>query len=346
MKRARYDNGWSGSSSPGRDFGLPGIPPAVRQRIVSGLVLGFWAVILLVLAWTSFYTVPADSVAIVQRFGKYVRTDEPGLRFKIPFAVETVNLVPVRRQLKLEFGFSTSRASNPYQGSHEPDVEKAMVTGDLNEAQVEWIVQYRINDPKRFLLEVRDPEETLRAASEAVMREVIGDRTVDEVITIGRQEIEVETKTVLQKVAEQYQLGMSVDQVQLKNVNPPQQVQASFDEVNQAQQEKQRAINVANGEYNKVIPKAKGDAERLIAEARGYEQKRVNEAEGDAAAFDAVFAEYQKAPDVTRQRLYLETLTEILPKAGRKIIVDETGQQVLPLLQLQPEPPLQLQRGK
>ena len=282
-----------------------------------------------------FYTVPADSVAVVQRFGRYVRTDEPGLRFKFPFGVDKVSLVPVRRQLKLEFGFSTPGASNPFQGSQEPQKEKAMVTGDLNEALVEWVVQYRLNDAKRYLFDVRDPEETLRAASETVMREVVGDRTVDELITIGRQDIEVEVKAVLQKVVEQYQLGMSVDLVQLKNVNPPKEVQASFDEVNQAQQEKQRAINLANGEYNKVVPRAKGDAARVIAEAQGYAQKRVNESEGDAALFNAVFAQYQKAPEVTRQRLFLETMTEVLPRTGRKIIVDEKSQQVLPLLQLQ-----------
>jgi membrane protease subunit HflK len=276
-------------------------------------------------------------VGIVQRFGRFVRTDDPGLRFKIPFGADSVTLVPMRRQLKLEFGYSTPGAGNPFQASQAPEMERSMVTGDLNEAVVEWVVQYRINDPKRYLFDVRDPEETLRAVSEAVMREVIGDRTVDEVITIGRQDIEVETKAVLQKVAEQYQLGMSVDLVQLKNVNPPKQVQPSFDEVNQAQQEKQRAINLANGDYNKAVPRAKGDAERLIAEAHGYALKRVNEAEGDAALFDSVFAQYRKAPEVTRQRIFLETMTEVLPKTGRKIIVDEKSQQVLPLLQFQPE---------
>ncbi len=329
----------SSSASPfsGREFSIPGIPPDLGARLVSWLVVAFWGIVVTVLVWTSFYTVPADSVGVVQRFGRFVRTDEPGLRFKLPVGMDKVTLVPVRRQLKLEFGFSTSGASSPFQVSHEPDAEKAIVTGDLNETLVEWIVQFRINDPKRYLFDVREPEETLRAASEAVMREVIGDRTVDEVITIGRQDIEVETKAVLQKVVEQYQLGMSVDLVQLKNVNPPKPVQASFDEVNQAQQEKQRAINMANGEYNKVVPRAKGDAERLIAEAHGYAQKRVNEAEGDAASFNAVFAQYQKAPEVTRQRLFLETMTEVLPKTGRKIIVDDKGQQVLPLLQLQPE---------
>ena len=314
-----------------------GVPFDVQAHLAQFIAGGFWLVVILVLVWTTFYTVPADSVAIVQRFGKYMRMDEPGLRFKAPFGMDTVTLVPVRRQLKLEFGFATRGASSPYQGSHEPDMEKAMVTGDLNEALVEWVVQYRIKDPKQFLFDVRDPEDTLRAASEAVMREVIGDRTVDEVITIGRQDIEVEMKAALEKLVAQYQLGISVDLVQLKNVNPPKEVQASFDEVNQAQQEKQRAINMANGEYNKAVPRAKGDAERVIAEAHGYALKRVNESEGDAALFESVFAQYRKAPEVTRQRIFLETMSEVLPKTGRRIIVDDKGQQVLPFLQLQSE---------
>jgi membrane protease subunit HflK len=308
--------------------------PIPIGRYVLLAVLGAWGILVLAILWTSFYSVPVDSVGIVQRFGQYIASDEPGLRFKLPLGIDTVTLVPIRRQLKLEFGFSSAGATNPHQGSREPEQEKSIVTGDLNEAMVEWVVQFRINDPKLYLFAVRDPEETLRAAAEAVMRETIGDRTVDEVITIGRQEIENETLAVLQKLAQQYQLGMSIDLVQLKNVNPPRQVQASFDEVNQAQQEKQSAINVANGEYNKVVPRARGDAARLIAEAQGYALKRVNEADGDAALFDAVFAQYQKFPDVTRQRVYLETLMDVLPKVGRKIIVDEKGQQVLPLLQL------------
>ena len=322
------------STSPptGRRVSPSGIPHSYVQLIN----LGFWLLLIAGLLWTSFYTVSADSVGIIQRFGKYLRTDEPGLRFKAPFGMDQVTLVPIRRQLKLEFGFTTPGASNPFQGSKDPDMERVMVTGDLNEAQVEWIVQYRINDPKRYLFDVRDPEETLRAASEAVMREVVGDRTVDEVITIGRQEIETESRPVLQKVAEQYQLGMSIDLVQLKNVNPPKQVQASFNEVNQAQQEKQRSINLASGEYNKVVPRARGDAARMIAEAQGYAQKRVNEAEGDAALFTSVFEQYKKAQDVTRQRIFLETMSEVLPKVSRKFIVDDKGQQIFPLLQLQP----------
>lgn len=301
------------------------------------VVAGFWSVLVLVLVGTGMYSVPADSVAIVQRFGRYLRSEDPGLRFKLPLGIEAATLVPLRRQLKLEFGFATPGAGNPHQAGENPDLEKAMVTGDLNEALVEWVVQYRISDPRRHLFEVRDPEETLRAAAESVMREVVGDRTVDEVITFGRQELETEARVALQRVAESYGLGMSVDLVQLKNVNPPRQVQASFDEVNQAQQEKQRSINVANGEYNKVVPRAKGEAARLVAEADGYAQRRVNEALGDAQSFKAVFAQYQKAPQVTRQRIYLETLGEVLPRVGRKFITDQDAQPLLPLLQIQGE---------
>ena len=305
------------------------------HRLRPWLIGGFWMVAFLILLNTSFYSVPADSVAVVQRFGRFLRSDDPGLRFKLPLGIDTVTELPLRRQLKLEFGFATPGGANPYQAGKDPEMERAMVTGDLNETLVEWVVQYRISDPRQFLFDARDPEETLRAASEAVMREVVGDRTVDEVITFGRQELEVEARTALLRVTEKYALGVSVDLVQLKNVNPPKQVQASFDEVNQAQQEKQRSINVANGEYNKVVPRAKGEASRLLAEADGYGQKRINEALGDANLFTAVFAQYQKAPAVTRQRIYLETMSEVLPKLGRKFVTDREAQPLVPFLQLQ-----------
>src|SRR6185369_2008341 len=265
----------------------------------------FWAVVVLLLVGTSYFTVPADSVAVVQRFGKYIGTDEPGLHFKIPCGIDKVTLVAVRRQLKLEFGFSSPQASNLYQGSREPQQEQDMVTGDLNSAQVEWVVQYRIDDPKQYLFATSDPEDTLRAASEAVMREVIGDRTVDEVITFGRQEIENSVVPILQRLAKQYSLGLRVDLVQLKNINPPEKVQASFNDVNNAQQEKQRDINQATGQYNQVVPRARGEAARMIEEARGYAQKRINEATGDASYFNSMLAEYMKAPAVTRTRIYL-----------------------------------------
>jgi modulator of FtsH protease HflK len=300
--------------------------------IVFILVIVF---VVAVLALTSYYTVAADSEGVVLRFGKYLKTVEPGLHFKLPFGVDMVTILPTRRQLKLEFGFTTpGYLTNAIQPSQDPMEEKSMVTGDLNAALVEWVVQYRIDDPSQYLFEVRNPGETLRDVSEAAMREVIGDRTVDEVITIGRQDIEVEALARMQELAKRYHLGIRVDQVQLKNVNPPAQVQASFNEVNKAQQDRENAINIANGEYNKVVPKAKGQADETIRAAEGYRFKRVNEAEGDVAAFTAVLQQYVKAPDITRTRLYFETMGDVLPETGQKIIIDESLKQLLPILPL------------
>jgi membrane protease subunit HflK len=287
----------------------------------------------------SYYTVGPESQGVVRRFGKYLQTVDPGLHFKVPFGVDVVTVLPTRRQLKLEFGFATpGYVTNPIQAGQEPDEERSMVTGDLNAALVEWVVQYRIEDPSQYLFDVRNPGETLRDLSEAAMREVVGDRTVDELITIGRQDIEIEGLARMQELSKRYHLGIRVDQVQLKNVNPPSQVQASFNEVNKAQQDRENAINIANGEYNNVVPKAKGQADETIRAAEGYRFKRVNEAEGDVAAFSAVLQQYIKAPEITRTRLYLETIGEILPQTGQKIIVDESLRQLLPVLPLSIKP--------
>jgi modulator of FtsH protease HflK len=285
-------------------------------------------------AWTAYYTVPSDSVAVVQRFGKYLKQVPPGLHFKLPLGIDAATIVPVKRQLKQEFGFATPGATDPYQSPRNGSQETEMVTGDLNAALVEWVVQYRISEPVKFLFQVREPQETLRYVSESVMREVVGDRTVDEVITIGRQEIESEALTKMQALSTKYAMGISIDQVQLKNINPPKPVQESFNEVNQAQQEKEKLINEARRDYNKVIPLAEGEKDQRIREADGYRLKRINEAEGDAARFSALLAEYVKAPEVTRRRIYIETLQEVLPDIRSKIIVDDQTQGILPLLNL------------
>jgi membrane protease subunit HflK len=313
-------------------------PPTIR---ISWTLIAVVLVALLIAAGllTSYYTVGAESEGVVLRFGRFLNTVQPGLHFKIPFGVDEVIVVPTRRQLKLEFGFATQGyLTNPVQTGEDPAAEKSMVTGDLNAALVEWVVQYRIDDPKQYLFDVRNPGTTLRDLSEAAMREVVGDRTVDELITIGRQDIEVEALARMQDMAKRYHLGIRVDQVQLKNVNPPEQVQASFNEVNKAQQDRENAINIANGEYNKAVPKAKGEADQAIRAAEGYRFKRVNEAEGDAAAFTAVLEQYVKAPEITRTRLYLEAMSETLPETGQKIIVDESLRQLLPVLPLSTKP--------
>jgi membrane protease subunit HflK len=294
------------------------------------------AVLLLWGLLSCYTTVPADSVGVLTRFGKYVDTLQPGLRFRLPFGVDRIQPVEIQRQMKLEFGFGTPGATNPYQESREPEEEASMVTGDLNMATVEWVVQFRIDDAKAWVFNVLDPLVTLRDASESAMREVIGDRTVDEVLTVGRQEIEDQCLALLKKLSERYEIGASIMQVQLKNVHPPGPVQASFNAVNQAQQEREQQINLANGEYNKAVPRAGGLAAQKISEAEGYALKRVNEARGDADKFTAVYQEYAKAPEVTRQRLYFETMKTVLPLIERKIILDDKATGVLPLLNLQP----------
>jgi membrane protease subunit HflK len=309
------------------------------RRIVPGggprrIILASCVILAGLAAWSAYYTVPSDSVAVVQRFGKYLKDVPPGLHFKLPLGVDTATIVPVKRQLKQEFGFTTPGASDPYQSPRDGEKETQMVTGDLNAALVEWVVQYRISDPIKFLFEVREPSETLRYVSESVMREVVGDRTVDEVITIGRQEIESEALVKMQALSTKYEMGISIDQVQLKNINPPQPVQESFNEVNQAQQEKEKLINEARRDYNKVIPLAEGEKDQRIREADGYSLKRINEAKGDIARFNALLAEYTKAPEVTRRRIYIETLQNVMPDIRSKIIVDEQTRGILPLLNL------------
>ena len=275
-------------------------------------------------------------MAVIQRFGKYKRMVEPGLHLKLPLGIDKATVVPDKRQLKQEFGFTTPGATDPFQGSRPSNgrQETQMVTGDLNAALVEWVVQYRVAEPVKFLFEVREPSMTLRDVSESVMREVVGDRTVDEVITIGRQEIEAEALSKMQELTSEYAMGISIDQVQLKNINPPGPVQESFNEVNQAQQEKEKLINEARRDYNKVIPLAEGEKDQRIREADGYRLKRINEAEGDVARFTALLAEYSKAPEVTRRRLYIETMQEVLPQIENKVIVDDEARSILPLLNL------------
>lgn len=346
---AQNDNGgqggpWGSGAAPGPG---PDVEDLIRQGqeklkqiLPAGGPRGFILLFLVGLvglgAYTSYYTVPSDSVAVVQRFGKYLKDVPPGLHFKLPLGVDLATIVPVKRQLKQEFGFTTPGAADPYQGAGPRDSrrETEMVTGDLNAALVEWVVQYRISDPKNFLFEVREPSETLRYVSESVMREVVGDRTVDEVITIGRQEIEIEALTKMQELTTKYTMGISIDQVQLKNINPPGPVQESFNEVNQAQQEKEKLINEARRDYNRVIPLAEGEKDQRIREADGYRLKRINEAEGDVARFNSLLAEYSKAPEVTRRRIYIETMQDVMPGIRSKVIVDEQTRSILPLLNL------------
>ncbi len=331
LKGARASS--DGPSGPNVTRGAFGGGKGGRTGLLKGAGL-LGVALLALIAYTASYTVPSDSVGIVQRFGKYTAEKNPGLHFKLPLGADTVTILPVKRQLKQEFGFASSGVTNPSQTRPDIAAQSQMVTGDLNAALVEWVVQYRIAEPRKYLFDVRNPGETLRDLSESVMREVVGDRTVDEVITIGRQEIESEALLNMQTLVAKYEIGVSIDQVQLKNINPPRPVQESFNEVNQAQQEKESLINAARREYNKVIPLAEGEKDQRIRAADGYRLKRINEAEGDAARFNSVMVEYSKAPEVTRRRIYIETLQDVLPGLDSKLIVDEQSQQILPLMHL------------
>jgi membrane protease subunit HflK len=294
-------------------------------------------VFVLIVLFSMVFTISPEEVGVILRFGKYTRTVDPGLNFKLPF-IESLEKVPIQRQLKEEFGFRTEAAGvrTVYSKASFLD-ESLMLTGDLNAAEVEWIVQYRINDAFKWLFKVRGTQQTFRAMTEAVMREVVGDRTVNEVLTIGRQEISVSVQAMLQDLCDQYETGIKVDQVVLQDVNPPDRVKPSFNEVNEAQQEREKLINQARSEYNKIIPRAKGEAEQMIQEAEGYALERVNRSRGEAARFNSVFFEYRRAKEVTRQRIYLETLNNVLPKVGKKLIVDEDIKGLIPLLDLKKE---------
>ena len=312
-------------------FNLPNLSPGAIRGIVL-LVVG------VVVLFGSFYQIDPDEVGVIRRFGAYSRTTEPGLHVKWPF-LEKLDKVPVQRTLKQEFGFRTVEAGvrTQYRNGGELLEESRMLTGDFNVAIVEWIVQFQISDPYAYLFNVKDVVSTFRDMSEATMRQVVGDHSVDEVLTIGREAVAAQAKELLQGLCNTYGIGISVQQLVLQDVNPPDPVKPSFNEVNEAIQEKEQLINRAWAEYNQEIPKAKGVAQQTIQEAEGYAAERVNRSQGEATRFEAIYAEYRKAPRVTRNRMYLETMNEILPRMGRKVILDDKQKGLIPLLNLAQE---------
>ena len=308
---------------------LPKIPP----KTIKAVLLGLAVIVLLV---GSFYQVRPEEIGVILRLGKFVRTTNPGLHIKIPLGIERLTKVPVERQLKMEFGFRTVRPgiSTEYATPAEARSESVMLTGDLNVVVAEWIVQYKIKDAYNFLFKMRQAERTFRAMTEAVVRRVVGDSSVDEILTVGRARLALEAKVELQRLCDDYEIGIDVNQLIFQDVNPPDPVKPSFNEVNESLQEKERKINEAWSEYNNVVPRAAGEAEQMIRGAEGYATERVNNAQGDAERFISVYREYAKAPVVTRKRLYLEALNEILANIDRKIVFDQSQKNVLPLLNL------------
>ena len=320
-----------------------GIPPQfnelankIKEIKFPGAPMVVLVLLALYLGSSAFYTVGVDEVGVIQRFGKYVRTTEPGLNFKLPVGIEHVTKVKVRRVYKEEFGFvgeqNSSDRGRLQPGGDENDVS-SMLTGDLNVALVPWIVQYRIKDPYNYLFKVHENRRLLMDMSEAAMRLVVGDRSVNEVIS-KREEIAIEARNILQQEMDNAESGINIVTIEMKRTNVPGPVQPSFNEVNQATQEKEKTIYQAKEEYNKAIPTARGEAERTIRVAEGYALDRVNRAQGDASRFQAMFTEYEKAKDITKRRLYLEMMNSLFPKISNKIIIDSDQKNLLPLLNL------------
>ena len=309
--------------------------PRLEFKWIIGLIV---VIVGLYLLFSTFYSIPADGVGVITRFGKYVRTTQPGLHFKIPLGIEKLQKVRVKHIFKEEFGFRTLRAGVRTQYAPQSFLDESlMLTGDLNSGEVEWIVQYKVKNPYNYLFKVRYIQETIRDVSETIMREVVGDHSVSEVLTIGRIEMAQLAEKMLQEILDKYDSGIDIVVVKLQGVDPPDPVKPAFNDVNEAKQEKEKVINEAWEAYNNIIPKAKGEAQQTIRNSEGYALNRVNRSKGDANKFLAVFEEYRKAKDVTRRRLYLETLNEILTKVERKYIIDANQGSLLKLLNLSEE---------
>ncbi len=301
-----------------------------RGKLIPIAIIGL--LILIGLTGT-YYTIDADEVGVVLRFGRYIASTPPGLHFKLPFGIDKVTPIKIQRIFTEEFGFRTLQAGRKTKYSDRPYLEESlMLTGDLNILDVRWIVQYRIADPIKYLFSTRNPINNIRDISEVVMRRLVGDYSVDEVLTTNRVEINDLAQRGVQEILDDYETGIQVVTVKLQDVNPPDKVKPAFNEVNQAKQEKERLVNQAWEAYNKVVPKARGEAERTIREAEGYSVDKINRAQGDVERFLAVLAEYKKAPEITKKRMYLENMSEVIPQARRKYVVDPKQSSILPLL--------------
>lgn len=309
--------------------------PMPLPQLVSLIIGAVLLVALVVGLMTSVYKVETEERGVVKRFGAVINITDPGLQFKLPFGIDNVQRIATARVLKQEFGFRTtsvqSRRRTRYEDKAYED-ESLMLTGDLNVIDLEWVVQYRIHDPIKYLYQIREADRTLRDISESVMRRVVGNRVGAEVLTIARVDMQEQARKEIQSVMDLYDCGIHIITVELQDVVPPPRVQPAFNEVNEARQELERTINEARKMANQQIPRAEGAALRVCAEAEGYATERVNRALGETARFRSVLEEYQRARDVTRTRLYLETLSEVLPRVGQVLLVQDGQMSPLPLL--------------
>ena len=313
-----------------RELNWPRIVFSVSLLVLAALAV--WGVL------TSFYTVQPEGHAVVKRFGRVIAIKRPGPHFKIPFGIDSQTFVPTARVLKQEFGFRTAgelgESRTAYRKSPAHQEESLMLTGDLKVVDVEWVVQYQVEDPNKYLHRVSDIDKTIRDVSEAVMRRIVGNSLGSDVLTVKRVQIATTAKEELQTILDSFDSGIKIGTVELQDVTPPDPVKPAFNEVNQAEQEKERMINEAEKRQNQLVPKARGEAQKTLEEAEGYRAQRVNRASGEAARFTAIQEEYRNAPEVTRRRLYLEMIDQVLPKLGRVVVVEPGQMNPIPLLNL------------
>ena len=333
-----FGSGWQGR--------MPSIDPRRWKPVIA---FGAALIVALIALSSSVYSVQPEERAVVKRLGRVVRIEEPGLRFKLPFGIDEAIAIPTERVLKEEFGFRTQRPGQRtvYSKSEATGQESMMLSGDLNVIDVEWVVQYRISDPDRFLHRVRNVQQTIRDISESVMRQAVGNRLGSDVLTVGRVEIAAQVRDEMQSTLDSYDMGVQITAVELQDVTPPDPVKPAFNEVNEARQERERLINEAEKQKNEELGRVEGEAAQIRAEARGYKAERINTAKGDVARFVALLEQYRAAPEITRRRLYLETMEQVLARAG-KVFVVEPGQVVpIPLLNVEGAgAPLPLQGGR
>lgn len=310
-------------------------PETVRKNIRLGLIAALAFLILAALR-SMFFSVEPEGRAVIQRFGKVIDIKNPGLHFKLPLGIDRATFVPTERVLKEEFGFRTAQAGqrSQYEKTRAMTDESLMLTGDLNVIDVEWVVQFRVTDPVKYLFEVRNPRETIRDVSESVMRRIVGNRLGSEVLTVGRVEIAHETLADMQEILDTFNLGVRIERIELQDVTPPDKVKPAFNEVNEARQQRERLINEAEKQRNQIIPRARGEADEIVAEAEAYRAERTNLARGEAARFLSLLEAYREQPAITARRFYLEMVDDVLPNLRNIYILEEGMNAPLPLLNL------------
>jgi modulator of FtsH protease HflK len=338
-------------NGPGQSpWGKPGnLPPELNEflnrlqqtfRFRFGSYTIWLVLLLLVVVWamTGIYVVNPDEQAVVRTFGRMSRISSPGIHYRIPWPVERVDVVKVAQIRSMELGFRTILDGPPARVRDLP-LESLMITGDENLVNIQVVVQYRISDVEAYLFRVWDPQgspegRTLRDAAETALRGVVGSMTIDDILTIGRARVQDETKVQLQRLMDDYETGLLITEVKLQAVEPPEPVQAAFKDVVSAKEDRERIINEARAYAEDLLPKARGEAEQMLRAAEGYRASRVRDAQGDTARFLAMLKEYREAKTVTRRRLYLETIGEVLSKVDKVIVSPSLAGKTLPLLPL------------